>query len=64
MAAIPVLENFDCTGDPTSVGVRWEKWKRAVEFLLASNITDHPKQKATLLHCGRLTLQEIYYNYQ
>ncbi|KMQ92700.1 hypothetical protein RF55_7276 [Lasius niger] len=63
MAAIPVLENFDCTGDPTSVGVRWEKWKRAVEiFLLASNITDPPKQKATLLHCGGLTLQEIYYN--
>jgi len=50
MAAILILENFDCTGDPTSVGVCREKWKRAVEiFLLASNITDLPKQKATLI---------------
>lgn len=63
MASIPVLESFDCTGDPTSVGVRWEKWKRAVElFLLASNINNPVKQKATLLHCRGLALQEIYYN--
>lgn len=43
MTSIPVLENFDCTGDPNSVGVRWEKWKRALElFLLASDISDIP----------------------
>ncbi|XP_071568172.1 uncharacterized protein [Temnothorax nylanderi] len=63
MASILVLENFDCTGDPNSVGVLWEKWKRAFElFLQASNISDPTKQRATLLHCGGLALQEIYYN--
>lgn len=63
MTSIPVLENFDCTGDPHSVGVRWEKWKRAFElFLQAANISDPTKQRATLLHCGGLALQEIYYN--
>lgn len=47
MVTIPALENFDCTRDPISVGVRWKKWKRVVElFLQASNINDPAKQKA------------------
>lgn len=31
-------------------------------FLQASSISDPTKQRVTLLHCGRLALQEIYYN--
>lgn len=63
MSQIPPLETFDCEGEPVSVGLRWEKWKRGLGiFLLASNITDSEKKRATLLHLGGLTLQEIYYN--
>src|SRR5436190_9827865 len=57
------LNGFDCDGDPTSVGIRWEKWKRALEiYLLALNIDNPLKKRATLLHTGGLPLQEIYYN--
>ncbi|XP_052744494.1 uncharacterized protein K02A2.6-like [Bicyclus anynana] len=63
MSHIPSLETFDCDGDPASVGLRWEKWKRGLEiFLIASDISDPKKRKANLLHLGGLALQEIYYN--
>lgn len=63
MAHLPILESFDCEGDLTSLGSRWEKWKRALEiFLLAISVEDHAKKRATLLHSGGLALQEIYYN--
>ena len=57
------LDHFDCEGDPTSVGTRWVKWKRAFEiYLLAANIDTPLKKRATLLHLGGLSLQEVYYN--
>ncbi|XP_029166467.1 uncharacterized protein K02A2.6-like isoform X1 [Nylanderia fulva] len=57
------LNCFDCDGDPASVGTRWEKWKRALEiYLLALNIDKPANKRATLLHTGGLTLQDIYYN--
>lgn len=57
------LDKFDCQGDPTSVGVRWERWKRALNiYLEASNITNEGKKRACLLHFGGLELQEIFYN--
>jgi len=57
------LDGLDCEGDPTSVGIRWEKWKRALEiYLLALNIDNPSKKRATLLHTGGLSLQDIYYN--
>lgn len=63
MSSIPTLENFDCGGEPTSVGVRWEKWKRAFEvFLQALDVTEHGKKRAILLHTAGLQLQDIYYN--
>ncbi|KAG6440823.1 hypothetical protein O3G_MSEX001465 [Manduca sexta] len=63
MSQLPPLEAFDCEGDVASVGLRWEKWKRGFElFLVALNVTEPEKKKATLLHVGGLTLQEIYYN--
>ncbi|PZC79859.1 hypothetical protein B5X24_HaOG215728 [Helicoverpa armigera] len=44
-SVLPNLDHFDCEGDPTSVGTRWEKWKRAFEiYLLAANV-DTPVQK-------------------
>lgn len=63
MTQIPSLESFDCEGEPASVGLRWEKWKRGFElYATASNVNDPEKKRANLLHCGGLALQEIYYN--
>lgn len=63
MSQIPPLEAFDCEGDASSVGLRWEKWKRGFDiFVVASEITDATKKKATLLHVGGLMLQEIFHN--
>nr|CAI5853465.1 unnamed protein product [Callosobruchus analis] len=57
------LEKFDCEGDPSSVGARWERWKRALFiYLEASGIDSIEKKKASLLHFGGLELQEIFYN--
>lgn len=63
MSHIPPLESLDCDGDPASVGLRWEKWKRALElYLTATNVTTAEAKRALLLHMGGLPLQEIYYN--
>lgn len=62
-STLPNLDHFDCDGDPTSVGTRWGKWKRALEiYLLAANIDTPVKKRATLLHVGGIALQEVYYN--
>lgn len=63
MSNLPPLDNFDCDGDPSGVGLKWEKWKRGLNiYLEAANIDKPEKKRATLLHMGGLSLQEIYYN--
>ncbi|XP_022827954.1 uncharacterized protein LOC111357464 isoform X5 [Spodoptera litura] len=63
MSQIPPMESLDCEGEPASIGLRWEKWKRGLElYLTATNVTTAEAKKATLLHMGGLSLQEIYYN--
>lgn len=63
MSQLAPLEAFDCEGDATSVGLRWEKGKRGLEiYLLALNIDESQKKRATLLHVGGLALQEIFHN--
>lgn len=63
MSSLPPLENFDCDGDPSGVGLKWERWKRGLNiYLEAANIDKPEKKRATLLHMGGLPLQEIYYN--
>ncbi|XP_049886660.1 uncharacterized protein LOC126381182 isoform X2 [Pectinophora gossypiella] len=60
---LPPLEHFDCDSDNASLGVRWEKWKRSLDiYLFAANINDSKKKRATLLHMGGPTLQDIYFN--
>ncbi|XP_049886625.1 uncharacterized protein K02A2.6-like [Pectinophora gossypiella] len=57
------LEKFDCNGESTSVGVRWERWKRALLiYLEASNVDKDIKKRASLLHFADLDLQEVFYN--
>ncbi|KAJ0171376.1 hypothetical protein K1T71_012926 [Dendrolimus kikuchii] len=63
MSQLPPLESLDCDGDPASVGIRWEKWKRALGlYLLATGVTTPEAKRAVLLHMGGLPLQEIYCN--
>lgn len=62
-STIKSLDSFDCNDDPASIGIRWEKWKRGLEiYLQAVNIDDPIKKRATLLHTGGLSLQDVYYN--
>lgn len=62
-STLPSLEKFDCDDDPGSVGLRWEKWKRAFKiFLTAANIEHEETKRAILLHTGGLGLQEIFYS--
>lgn len=57
------LEKFDCNGESTSVGGRWERWKRALFiYLEAANIDKDIKKRASLLHFGGLDLQEVFHN--
>ncbi|CAH1994743.1 unnamed protein product [Acanthoscelides obtectus] len=57
------LEKFECNGESTSVGARWDRWKRALFiYLEAANIDRDIKKRASLLHFGGLDLQEVFYN--
>lgn len=63
MANIQYIEPFECEGESTSSGVRWERWKRALDiYLLAANIESDIRKRAVLLHSGGIVLQEIVYN--
>ena len=56
------IPSFDCKGEPTSVGARWRKWRRAFKFFVEGKGVTNPKQmKALLLRCGRMDLQDIYF---
>lgn len=60
---LPSLEGLNIEGDNVSVGHRWEKWKRSLLiYLEAAEITTAQKKRATLLHFGGTSLQEIYFN--
>lgn len=63
LTQVPTIEPFDCEGDPTSLGSRWERWKRALEiYFVATNTNDQNKKRAILLHSGGMSLQDIYFN--
>ncbi|KAG7302949.1 hypothetical protein JYU34_012943 [Plutella xylostella] len=63
MSQIPPMESLDCEGEPASLGLRWEKWKRGLElYLIATNVTTPEAKRAMLLHMGGLALQEVYFN--
>ena len=56
------IPSFDCKGEPTTVGARWRKWRRAFEFFVDGKGVKDPKQmKALLLHCGGMDLQDVYF---
>ena len=56
------LPKFDVKGDPSTVAQRWKRWKRAFElYVKAQAVTDDARQKALLLHCGGMDLQDVLY---
>ena len=55
------INSFDCTGNPTSVGPRWRRWKRSFEFFIeAKGITKDAQKQALLLHCAGQDVQDIF----
>ena len=58
------ISNFDIHGDPTTVGVRWKKWKRSFELLVVGKgVQKVAQNKALLLRCGGLQMQDVYYTF-
>ena len=56
------LPKFNVKGDPSTVAQRWKHWKRAFElYVKAQAVTDDARQKALLLHCGGMDLQDVFY---
>ena len=52
---------FDCTGNPTSVGPRWRRWKHPFEFFLeAKDITKDTRKQALLLHFAAKDVPDIF----
>ena len=56
------LPCFDHKGEPTTLSVRWKRWKRAFHLYVASKgVTNEAQKVALLLHSGGMDLQEIFY---
>ena len=63
-ADIGGIPHFECHGDPTTIGARWKKWRRAFElFVEGKGIKDNGQKKALLLHCGGMQMQDIFYTF-
>ena len=55
------LPLFDCSGDPTSVGPRWKRWKKAFQFYVDGKGVENNNQKwALLLHSAGMDVQDIF----
>ena len=55
------MSPFDCTGDITSIGPRWKRWKTAFQFFVEGKGVKDAKQKRSLLqHSAGKDVQEIF----
>ena len=54
-------QSFDVSGEPASVGSRWEKWLRGFKrFAIAKGIKDDVQLKNLLLVCAGQEVQDLY----
>ena len=59
---VRALHCFDPKGDPTSLSIRWKRWKRAFNlYVVSKGVKNDPQKVALLLHTGGMELQEVYY---
>lgn len=55
------IPTFDCDGEPTTVGIRSQKWHRAFElFVVGKGIENALQRRALLSLCGGIKIQDIY----
>ena len=55
------LPPFDCSGDPTSVGPRWKRWKKAFQFYIdGKGVQNNGQKRALLLHSAGMDVQAIF----
>ena len=56
------LPCFNPRDDPSSLAVRWKRWKRSSNlYLTAKGVTNDQQRVALLLHTGGNELQELYF---
>ena len=55
------MSPFDCTGDITSIGPRWKRWKAAFQFFVeGKGVKDAKQKRSLLLHSAGMDVQEIF----
>ena len=55
------LPPFDCSGDPTSVGPRWKRWKKAFQFYIdGKGVQNNGQKRALFLHSAGMDVQDIF----
>ena len=61
MAGSTAILPFDTETDPSSMGTRWTKWiQRFENFLVAMNIVNEGRKRASLLHMASERVHDIY----
>ena len=59
--AVPPPTQFDPHGDPSTVGMRWEKWVRNfTSYATASGVQNDNQKRQLLLHCSGSEVQDIF----
>lgn len=52
---------FSLVEDPSSVAIRWKKWKTRFQFyIVATGVTNDAQKRALLLHVAGPEVQEIF----
>ncbi|XP_074635924.1 uncharacterized protein LOC141894247 [Acropora palmata] len=58
---LPAIPPFSVRSDQTTLGQRWSKWMKGLEyFLVASSITDNKRRRAVLLHLAGPEVQTVF----
>jgi len=65
MAAVNIeiqgIAPFDCKGNSSALGPRWNKWLQSFQyFLVAKGVVNDAQKKALLLHIAGIEVQELY----
>ena len=56
------IPTFDPKVEPTSIALRWRRWKRAFKlFVVGNGTTDKTQKRVLMLHCAGMDVQDIFY---